>query len=142
MVKPDVLAQKLATARKRLQAAGEIFERPLEEFLADEPARDLACFYVFLAIQDCIDIGAHWVADADWGAPEEAGAVFDILHDKGLIGPELARGMRGATGLRHRIAHGYGSLDPDRIWAEYRQGSSVLQEFLATVAEAATRDES
>ncbi len=137
MPKADVVAQKVATARQRLQAADEIFARPLEGFLRDEPARDLACFYLFLTIQESIDIAAHWVADADWGTPDDVGGVFDVLRDKGLIDPELAQGMRGVTGLRNRIAHGYGSLDPDRIWAEYRPGSKILRRFLAAVAEAA-----
>ncbi len=137
MVKPEIVAQKTATARRRLGAADEIFGRPLEEFLPDEPARDLACFYLFLAIQDCIDVAAHWVADEDWGAPDDVGAVFDILRDKGLIDAELAHGMRGATGLRNRIAHGYGTLDPERIWKEYRQGGKLVRDFLAAIAEAA-----
>ena len=137
MVKLDVVAHKVATARQRLQAADEIFARPLEELLADEPARDLACFYLFLAIQECIDIAAHWVADADWGTPDDVGGAFDVLRDKGLIDLELARGMRGVTGLRNRIAHGYGSLDPERIWTEYRSGNQILRRFLAAIAEAA-----
>ena len=134
MVKPDVVAQKVASARGRLQAADPIFERSLDEFLEDEPARDLACFYLFLAIQECIDIAAHWIADEDWGAPGDIAEVFDILRDKGVIDAEMARGMRGATGLRNRIAHGYGSLDPDRIWEEYRPGSKLVRGFLAAVA--------
>ena len=137
MVRVDVVAQKLADARKRLRTADEIFGRPVEEFLADEPARDLACFYLLLVVQDSIDIAAHWVADADWGTPEDVGAAFDILRDKGVIDRELARGMRAATGLRHRIAHGYGSLDPERMWTEYRAGNVVLREFLATIAKEA-----
>ncbi len=137
MVKPDLVAQKVATARARLRAADAIFERPLEDLLPDEPARGLACFYRFLAVQECIDVAAHWVADEDLGAPGDVGGVFDILRDKGLIDAELAQGMRGATGLRNRIAHGYGSLDPDRIWKEYRPGSKTVRDFLAAVAEAA-----
>jgi uncharacterized protein YutE (UPF0331/DUF86 family) len=137
LVKADVVAQKVATARQRLRGAGEIFARTLDELLADEPARDLACFYLFLAIQECIDLATHWVADADWGTPDDVGGAFDILRDKGLISGQLAQGMRGATGLRNRIAHGYGSLDPERIRSEYRAGSALLLDFLSTLAEAA-----
>ncbi len=136
MVKPDLIAQKLANARRRIQAAEEIFGQPLEELLPDEPARDLGCFYLFLAIQECIDIAAHWVADEDWGAPEDVGGVFDVLRDQGVIDADLAQGMRGATGLRNRIAHGYGSLDPARVWAEYRPGSKHLRAYLAAIADA------
>ncbi len=136
MVRHDVVAQKITTARIRLKAADEVFARPLEKFLSDEKERDLATFYLFLAIQECIDIAAHWVADADWGPPEDAYQAFEILRNKGVIDPELAQGLRGATGLRNRIAHGYTSIDPERMYAEYKLGTEVMRRFLAVVAEA------
>jgi len=105
--------------------------------LGDEPKRDLACFYLLLAIQECIDLAAHWVSDADWGPPEDVGGVFDILAEHAVISGELAAKLRGATGLRNRIAHGYSALDPDRIWAEYPEGSVALREFLGVVAASA-----
>ena len=136
MAKLDLVAQKIASARARLKAADELFSRPVEEFLGNERERDLATFYLFLAIQECIDIAAHWVADAGWGAPEDAGGAFEILTDKGVIDPELARGLRGATGLRNRIAHGYMSIEPERMHAEYRKGTEVMRKFLAATAAA------
>lgn len=134
MVKHDLAAQKVAAARRRLAQADKIFRQPAEAFLADEAKRDLACFYLLLAIQECIDLAAHWVSDADWGPPEDVGGVFDILTDHEVISGELAASLRGATGLRNRIAHGYSALDPDRIWSEYPPGSAALREFLGIVS--------
>lgn len=61
---------------------------------------------------------------------------FDVLTDKGVIDRELARGLRGATGLRNRIAHGYMSIEPERMHAEYRRGTEVMRRFLAVAADA------
>jgi uncharacterized protein YutE (UPF0331/DUF86 family) len=36
---------------------------PFDAFLADPKGRDLSLFYLFLAIQGCIDLAAHWVSD-------------------------------------------------------------------------------
>lgn len=47
MVRRDVAAQKLASARSRLAAADEIFAGPLKAFLDDEKQRDLATSYLF-----------------------------------------------------------------------------------------------
>ncbi|HEX4954650.1 MAG TPA: DUF86 domain-containing protein [Thermoanaerobaculia bacterium] len=137
MVKPEVVAQKVTAARTRLAATDEIFGRPLAEFLADVKERDLASFYLQLAIQDCIDLALHWVVDADWGTPPDSGTAFDILRDKGQIEPELAQALRAATALRNRIAHGYGTVDAARLHAEYPLGVQALREFLAAVAGAA-----
>lgn len=37
---------------------------PQNEFLSGVESRDLATFYLFLAMQATIDLAAHWVADA------------------------------------------------------------------------------
>lgn len=134
MVKHDVAAKKVAEARRRLAQADTIFGQPGEAVPEDEAKRDLACFYLLLAIQECIDLAAHWVSDADWGPPEDVGGVFDILAKKEVIPKELAASLRGATGLRNRIAHGYSALDPQRIWSEYPAGSASLREFLGIVS--------
>jgi uncharacterized protein YutE (UPF0331/DUF86 family) len=137
MVQPDVVAQKVATARSRLEAAERLFARSRDEFLAVEKDRDLAMFYLFLAIQECIDLAAHWVVDEGWGPPEDAGDSFDVLRDKGVLDAELASALRAATGLRNRIGHGYGLLDPGRSHDEYPEGSKALRRFLSIAADAA-----
>lgn len=134
MAKHDLVAQKIATIQERLAAADRIFGRKLEDFMGDELQRDAACFYLFLAIQECIDIALHWVADSDWGTPEDIGSAFEILRRKGLISGELSHGFQGMVGLRNRIAHGYASLDPHRIWAEYSEGRRLLDAFVAVAA--------
>lgn len=135
MVDHDLLTQKLATARKRLRSADEIFARPTKEFLDEERERDLATFYLFLTVQSCIDIAAHWVASSDWGPADEAGSTFEVLRERGKITPELADGMRSAVGLRNRIAHGYTKIDPQRLHSEYRRGATVLRDFLVVAAD-------
>jgi len=37
--------------------------------------------------------------------------------------------MAGAAGLRNRLAHGYASVDPERLWAELPQGLDALDEY-------------
>ena len=67
MVRRDVVAAKLARARAWLNDAASALQSPLETFLSDPKSRDLSLFYLFLAIQECIDLAAHWVADEGWG---------------------------------------------------------------------------
>jgi uncharacterized protein YutE (UPF0331/DUF86 family) len=137
MVRPDVVRQKIAAASARIQQAEDLVSRPREEFLADSRARDLASFYLLLAIQEAIDLAAHWVADERWPAPADASSTFDLLADHGAIERELAAGMRDAAGLRNRIAHGYTGVDHGRLHDEFSAGVATLRRFLAAVAGAA-----
>ncbi|HEX7184657.1 MAG TPA: DUF86 domain-containing protein [Thermoanaerobaculia bacterium] len=131
MVKPDVVSKKVTRASAWLDNAETLVSLPPKEFLSDVKSRDLATFYLFLAIQECIDLAAHWVADAGWGSPEDAASTFDVLADHDVIDHELATQLRGAVGLRNRIAHGYASVDHARVQSEFREGAESLRRFLA-----------
>ena len=39
-----------------------------------------------LAIQACIDLAAHRVADGGWGEPDDAGSAFDRVHGEAQPG--------------------------------------------------------
>jgi uncharacterized protein YutE (UPF0331/DUF86 family) len=134
MVKPDLVRRKVAEALSQIADAERMLSRPAEEFLADKKTKDLASFYLFLAIQDCIDLSSHWVADADWGPADDAASAFDVLADHRAIDRDLAEQMRKAVGLRNLIAHGYSLIDHSRIQREYEAGIASLRQFLAVVA--------
>lgn len=133
MVRPEVVRKKIAKATAWLNEAEQLLGRPLDEYLADARGKDLAAFYVFLAIQECIDLAAHWVADSGWSPPDDAASTFDVLADRGVISREVADGMRLATGLRNRIAHGYALLDHRRLHHEASRGIETLRNFLESV---------
>jgi uncharacterized protein YutE (UPF0331/DUF86 family) len=134
MVRRDVAGARIARASAWLNDAEEIFQRTPAAFAADRRDRDLAIFYLFLAIQECVDLAAHWVADAGWGAPDDAGSTFDVLAERRVLRPELADTLRKAAGLRNRIAHGYAMLDYARVQDEALDGLPALRTFLAAVA--------
>jgi uncharacterized protein YutE (UPF0331/DUF86 family) len=137
MVKVDVVGRKLTRALDRLDKAERILSRPAEEFLADENARDLASFHLFLAIQECIDLALHWVVDEGWEAPDDSASTFIVLADQRVIDQDLAEQMRSAVGLRNLIAHGYSLVDHTRIQREYEIGIANLRRFLAATADKA-----
>ena len=133
MVRPDVASARIGRATARLQDAEQIFSRDAESFLAATKDRDLAIFYLFLALQECIDLAAHWVADAGWGVPDDAGSTFDVLAGRGVIDRAIADRLREGVGLRNRIAHGYALLDYHRVRSEALIGMPAMRAFLAAV---------
>ncbi len=100
MVRRDVAGRKVARAVRRLDDAESILSRDPESLSRDAASRDLAAFYLFLAIQECIDLAAHWVADDGLAPPEDASSAFDVLAERGFIEPKTADALRAAAGLR------------------------------------------
>jgi uncharacterized protein YutE (UPF0331/DUF86 family) len=137
VIRRDVAGARVARATAWLDDSERLFAVPVEAFIAGPKDRDLALFYLFLAIQECIDLAAHWVADSGWGSPDDAGSTFDLLADRGVLDHHAAGQLRLAAGLRNRIAHGYALLDYRRVHAEATTGIPALRAFLAVVARAA-----
>jgi uncharacterized protein YutE (UPF0331/DUF86 family) len=137
VVRREVVAAKVSRARAWLHDAAPTLQMPLDSYLADAKGRDLSLFYLFLAIQECIDLAAHWVADEGWGEPDDAGSAFDLLADRTVIDRETATALRGAAGLRNRIAHGYALLDYERVHREAQGGIVPLRRFLVAISDAA-----
>jgi uncharacterized protein YutE (UPF0331/DUF86 family) len=136
LVRRDVAGSKIARAQAWLTDAAARFKESPDDFIADVERRDLALFYLFLAIQECIDLAAHWVADAGWQPADDAGSTFDTLAERAIITATLADQLRAAVGLRNRIAHGYAQLDYRRVHREALVGIVSLRAFLAAVASA------
>ena len=75
----------------------------------------LRCSICFSRSRSAIDLAAHWVADAGWALPDDAGSTFDVLAQHGVLDQRAADTLRAAVGLRNRIAHGYAMLDYQRV---------------------------
>ncbi|MBM4365843.1 MAG: DUF86 domain-containing protein [Deltaproteobacteria bacterium] len=133
----EVVLRKLAAAAAWIDDVERRLAPGLQHFLDDADTADLAAFHLQLAMQECLDLAAHWIVSASLPPPTAAAAAFDTLAGAGLIPVPLAVLMRGGASLRNRIAHGYGSIDRARLYADVSDGLPGLRAFLAAVAAAA-----
>jgi uncharacterized protein YutE (UPF0331/DUF86 family) len=105
MVRADVAGKKIARAEAWLEQVEELLQGDAASFGADRRKADHASFYLFLAIQEAIDLAAHWVSDAGFSPADDVGGTFDELAAHGAITAELAGDMRAIVRVRNRIAH-------------------------------------
>lgn len=69
-----------------------------------------------LAIQICIDTGAHLVSELGLEPPSDYRGVFSSLVSEGLD-ERLAVRLGEAAGMRNVLVHGYLDVDDDQVWA-------------------------
>jgi uncharacterized protein YutE (UPF0331/DUF86 family) len=115
MVDRAVLAAKIAAVRDAVARIREVVPREPGAFLADRTQREVTILNLFVAIQECLSLAAHWLADAGLDVPQGYGQVFERLGERGVIAPDLAARLAAASGLRNLVAHRYGVLDWRRI---------------------------
>jgi uncharacterized protein YutE (UPF0331/DUF86 family) len=51
-----------------------------------------------------------------------------------VLAPDLVNELSAATAMRNRIAHGYASVDHQRLWQELPSGLRALDAVAAAVA--------
>jgi uncharacterized protein YutE (UPF0331/DUF86 family) len=121
------LNAQVSLTRARRPASADVLSHDLV-------LRDALALAFMVALQEAIDIAYHVVADEGWGIPDSHRAAFELLAGHGVLAPDLVNELSVATAMRNRIAHGYASVDHERLWQEIPSGLRALDAFAAAVA--------
>jgi uncharacterized protein YutE (UPF0331/DUF86 family) len=139
MVDEVVLAAKLTAIRDAVARIRDVLPASVDGFRADRTVREIVTLNLFVALQESIAIATHWLADEGRAVPQRYGEVFSLLADRGVLASPLAARLRSAAGLRNLIAHQYGVLDADRIFAVASHDLDDLLAFCQQIAQRAGR---
>jgi uncharacterized protein YutE (UPF0331/DUF86 family) len=90
-----------------------------------------------VAIQECVALATHWLADEGLDVPPTYGDVFRGLAARGVVTHELAERLAAAAGFRNLVAHRYGALDWTRVHVIACEGLGDLLSFCDRLAERA-----
>ena len=96
-------------------------------FTANRDAREVVALNLLIAIQEAIDLAAHWIADAGLVVPGTHRELFTRLADRGVIPADLGSRLAAASGMRNIIAHQYGTVDWSRVHAAASSGLVDLE---------------
>jgi uncharacterized protein YutE (UPF0331/DUF86 family) len=136
MVDRTMLASKIASVRDAVARIRAVLPADAETFASDRTTREVVILNLFVALQGCMSLAAHWLADEGADVPQTYGDMFRRLGERGVIPGGLAARLAAASGLRNLVAHQYGILDSRRVFA---LASERLDDLLAFCAELAGR---
>lgn len=140
MVDEIVLTTKIAAVRDAVDRIQSVLHGLPDGLTADRTAREVIVFNLFVALQECVALAAHWLADEGSVVPQTQAETFRHLAELSVIPPELAKRMAAAAGLRNLIAHRYGALDWARIYELASERLGDLLEFCDALAGHARSD--
>ena len=132
----ELLLRKLIACRERIDRIRSHLPPDPEGVRSNEMLEAFLSFHIFLLIQDASDLANHLVAAKGLGIPGSQREAFEALARAGMITPASALEMASAAGLRNRIAHAYGDVDPVRLAQEAPAGLAVIERFLDQIADA------
>jgi uncharacterized protein YutE (UPF0331/DUF86 family) len=134
MTDRDVVAAKLAELDDRLERVRTHRRASAAELSADRDASDLVAFNLMLAVQTCLDVASHIVADEGWPPAGSLAESFHRLAEHGVITAATDDALGRAASFRNVVAHGYGRVVADLLHAAATDGVRDLERFAREVA--------
>lgn len=104
LTKFDSLQRCLARVASKTPESVEVLQRDLD-------LQDIIVLNLERAVQVCVDIAAHVVAEFNAPAPTSMGESFERLLDLGVLSEEVALRMKNAVGFRNIAVHEYQKVD-------------------------------
>jgi uncharacterized protein YutE (UPF0331/DUF86 family) len=126
--------ERLIDQLERVRAAG------LAPYLADEDLRMMSERRLELAIQICIDIGAHLVSELSTPPPTDYAGIFKSLAEAGHLDRDLGTGLAAAARQRNLLIHLYLDIDNTKVFASLGKLDD-LRAFAAAVEQLVTEQE-
>jgi len=134
MVDVAVIAAKLSELADRIDRVAAHRPADAASLARDRDALDLVSFNLMLAVQACLDIASHLIADEGWPAAATLGEAFQRLADQGVLTRPTADALRRAAGLRNVVVHGYAAAHPDLLYSAALHGPDDLRRFAGEVS--------
>ena len=125
----EVLVPKLDSLARRLLRIESKKPFSLEQLKVDVDLQDIISNNLERAVQQCVDLCSHVVAELGGGTPATMGAGFDQLAMAGWIAPELAQKLKNAVGFRNLAVHQYEKIDWAIVYSICYKNVDDLKEF-------------
>jgi uncharacterized protein YutE (UPF0331/DUF86 family) len=106
-----VIADKLERLRRCVQRIEHKRPSTLEALVTDYDLQDILSVNLERAVQLCVDIAAHIIADREVSAPTTMAAAFEALHTLHILSSDLTDSMKKAVGFRNIAVHNYQEID-------------------------------
>lgn len=131
---PLIVAAKLEALRRCAKRIEERRPPSADALRASADLQDILSVNITRAVQLCVDIAVHLLADSAESPPQTMGEAFDALAASGVITSDLGRRLRGAVGFRNIAVHSYQAIDWDIVYAIARDGLEDFRQFAVAVA--------
>ena len=129
MVDRDLVLRRLALLDTYLEQLTPYRQIDLEEYRQDWKTQRIIERTLHLAVETCMDLADHLVADRRLRVPETGAESFEVLAEAQLLPGELAAKLASMVGFRDILVHDYTRLDPAIVIRVLRQDLGDLERF-------------
>lgn len=139
MTNINLVLKKLSIVEEHASRVLSRCPATLPEFENSTLLQDAISLSLLVMIQEALDIAFHICADEKWQLPASNAESFEILAQHGVLTAAVALEMVKLASMRNRIAHGYASVVPVRLWNELPGGLDACKRFCTAIGLFATQ---
>jgi uncharacterized protein YutE (UPF0331/DUF86 family) len=113
----EVVSSKIESLRRCIQRIKEKTPATAEALLEDNDLQDIICINLERAVQVCVDLASHIIAESDMPAASSMAESFGQLQTLGILPSDLASRMKKAVGFRNIAVHAYQQINWKIVYA-------------------------
>ena len=127
----ELISHKLDSLQRCIHRIETRCPKNAKDLALEVDAQDIVALNLTRAIQLCVDIGAHLVAERALGSPDSMGKTFDLLVADKMLEQDLGQSLKRAVGLRNIVIHNYQTIDWEIVHAAATQHLDDFTKFAA-----------
>lgn len=104
-----------------------------DAFLADSTRIGATRYYLQVAIECCLDVGNHIIAEDGLRQPKDYRDIFKVLNEMGIVSNKLLPTLQQMVGLRNLLVHDYETIDDERIFVIATADSGDFDRFVKEI---------
>ena len=129
MVDRDLLLRKLADLDQYVDQVSEFRTVTVAEYRRDWKTQRIVERTLQMAIEACLDVANHVVADRELRVASTYAEIFDVLGDAGLLEGSLRQAMIRVARFRNLLVHDYARIDPAIVVLILSEGLDDFRRF-------------
>ena len=86
-----------------------------------------------LAIEGCLNIGAHILSADELGAPKDYADIFELLAKAKVISADFADRVKKMARFRNKLVHLYWDIDLDQVYDILKNNIVDFDEYLKEI---------
>ena len=133
MLNKEVVYAKIETIRHCLLRIEEKTPKSAFNLMESYDLQDIIAINLERAVQGCVDIATHIIANSECGVPDSMGRAFLMLEELNYIDHHLSESMIASVGFRNIVVHAYREIDWNIVFTIITEHVTDFKQFIIQV---------
>lgn len=133
MISSEVINAMVDLIEENIRLIEEIKSQGYESFSSSFRDIQAAKHSLQEAIEACLDIGSHIIAERGFRRPDDYKDIYKVLEEEGIIDPVLSAKLQEMAQFRNLLVHRYGKVDTRRLFIIMSEDLKDIQEFIKRI---------